>query len=159
MCRLIPLELISAHALYCILHVCVCVCCILYVQILFHIVEDMVTINHQAEIQFSPRWVLLQGDFKWIYLHFPAELCVCAYGVGMWTCGGISECLCTCAWNLKSVYPPLCICLHVCVLFQWWQTAEVLFPEELDNLSSGESVSTFSMQPAQTGQQSKSMCG
>lgn len=130
-------------------------------------------ISHQAEIQF------LRGEFYdkgtlseftiislWSYVcaydlvceHVGAELCACTNGAWVF----VSVCV--------HVYLPLCICLqehaqylqYVCLLFQWWQTAEVLFPEELDNLSSevlSQPSSTFSLQPAQTGQQSKSMCG
>lgn len=57
-----------------------------------------------------------------------AEVCVCAH---------------VCMKSEICISALVCMPACVCVLFQWWQTAEVLFPEESDNLSSGESVSTF----------------
>lgn len=67
-----------------------------------------------------------------------------------------------CACNLLAcpcVYARSVSTLRVCVS-HWWQTAEVLFLKEYDNLSSenlSQPSSTFSAQPAQTGQQSKPM--
>lgn len=63
------------------------------------------------------------------------EGCVCAHGACVFVFTCVHE-ICFSAF----VYMPAsacAVCVCVCVLlFQWRQTAEVLFLEELDNLSS-----------------------
>lgn len=105
--------------------------------------------NHKSSDRdaISLWWVLLHGEFKWICHHLPVELCVRISWV-LWTSADRRVCLCmwcscVCVHEIclsPSVYMPASACAvsgRACVLlFQWWQTAEVLFLEELDNLSS-----------------------
>lgn len=144
-CTRVPTQSSLVNMCSCfILHVCVCVS-------FFHIFCRHSDHKSSDQDPISPWWVLLHGDFKWIFHHFPVELCAC-----------VRVCLHVCMEVVVYMSASACAVCTVCVsLFQWWQTVEVSFLEKIDNLSSGnmsQPFSTSSLQPAQTGHQSKAMC-